>query len=198
MVDAPPAPGVREAVLGSGAGGPLTPPTPWIQEKDLVSNYIQYAGGVVIGAPTGGNKGNATLNLPTLYLNGVIVNLGLYFPYSGGTFSGMVTLFADPANPFDAATKRYVDNAVSVLNSTIVKYLPLAGGTLTGNLSMGAGTFINLSADPAGPLQAATKQYVDTKFSGIIGIADAPADGNVYGRSNNAWVNAQVIDIGTY
>ena len=46
-----------------------------------------------------------------------------------------------------AASKRYVDAQAS-------NALPTAGGTLTGALT--------LTADPSTPLQAATKQYVDT------------------------------------
>jgi len=53
-----------------------------------------------------------------------------------------------------------------------------------------------LSADPAANLQAATKQYVDNKFSGLISIPDAPSDGSTYGRNNAAWTN--VLDAGTF
>jgi hypothetical protein len=41
--------------------------------------------------------------------------------------------------------------------ATLAGYLPLAGGTLTGPL--------NLAADPAAPLQSATKQYVDASIA---------------------------------
>jgi hypothetical protein len=62
------------------------------------------------------------------------------------------------------------------LNAAWARGLPLAGGTLTGPLI--------LAADPATALGAATKQYVDAHAGGI---ADAPNDGNVYGRKNLAW-----------
>ena len=45
-------------------------------------------------------------------------------------------------------------------NHTHSQYLPLAGGTMTGTLT--------LKADPAANLEAATKQYVDNKLSGAM------------------------------
>jgi hypothetical protein len=176
----------REEVLGSGAGGPLTAPTQWL----VFPGYIQYLNGVVIGNPVGGNKGPGALNLLSIYLNGVLVDLTKYLPFTGGTLTGKLTLVGDPTNNLDAATKQYVDNRIITVNGTFANYLPLAGGTLTGALT--------LSADPTAALQAATKEYVDSKIGGQITIPDAPADGTTYGRNNNAWVNTNQIDVGTY
>jgi|SRR5215467_3757945 len=132
-----------EAVLGAGAGGPLTAPDPWIRG----TGYLSYPGGLVAGAPTGGNKGNGTLNATAIYINGVALSPG-----------------------------------------NVANYLPLAGGTMTGP--------IILPADPTSTFQAATKQYVDSKFGAVINIPDAPADGTMYGRLNNAW--SGVIDMGHF
>jgi hypothetical protein len=177
----------REAVLGSGAGGPLTAPTPWLQYP----GYIAYvAGGVVAGIPSGGNKGPGSINLQTLYINGALVNLGNYLALTGGTLTGFLILNDDPTDPYGASTKKYVDNRITTVNGTFANYLPLSGGTLTGPLS--------LSADPATNLQAATKQYVDTKFTSIIAIPDAPSDGTTYGRKNGAWADTSIIDVGTF
>lgn len=57
-----------------------------------------------------------------------------------------------PANSGDVANKGYVDNAVSNVGSG--NFVPLAGGAMTGPLT--------LSASPVAALQAAPKQYVDT------------------------------------
>jgi len=185
-----------EAVLGSGAGGPLSAPDPWIQ----FPGYLFYAGGLVIGSPTGGSQGVGTINVPNYYINGVRVDLTKYLPYTGGTMTGMLALFADPVNNFDAVTKQYVDSRVTTINATFANYLPLAGGTITGALicngNVTFGALTTLHADPTAALQAATKQYVDNKFSGIIAIPDAPSDGSTYGRNNGAWSN--VFDMGTY
>lgn len=55
-----------ETVLGSGPGGPLPAPSPWVNS----GTYLSYAYGVVIGKPTGGNQGNGSLNVTSLYING--------------------------------------------------------------------------------------------------------------------------------
>ena len=57
-----------------------------------------------------------------------------------------------PVNSGDVANKAYVDS--SVANAGAGNYLPTAGGTMTGPLT--------LSGSPTAPLQAASKQYVDT------------------------------------
>lgn len=181
-----PAPGPRESILGSGAGGPLTAPSPWVTYE----GYVQYGGGVAVGNVA--NMGNGALNTATLYINGVLVNLGLYFPFTGGTFTGIVTLAQDPVGAYDAVTKRYVDaintNLTNLIGTSVASYVPLAGGTMTGLLS--------LSGDPTANLQAATKQYVDTRASGFT-MPDAPNDGSMYVRQSQAWV-ALNLDAGTY
>lgn len=46
---------------------------------------------------------------------------------------------------------------------------------------------LSLPADPTNPLEAATKQYVDSKVAAAPGFPEAPQDGNAYMRSNAAW-----------
>src|SRR5262245_34388986 len=59
--------------------------------------------------------------------------VGVFLPYSGGTMTGPLNLFRDPLNALEAAPKQYVDTAVSNALSTVSGgYLPLVGGTLTG------------------------------------------------------------------
>lgn len=62
-------------------------------------------------------------------------------------------------------------------------YLPLAGGTLTGPLT--------LAGPPVQPLDAASRAYVDAAVQvpppDTGGIAEAPIDGGTYGRSMAAW-----------
>jgi hypothetical protein len=66
-------------------------------------------------------------------------------------------------------------------------YLPLAGGTMMGP--------IMLAADPTTASQAATKNYVDLHSGGI---ADAPSNGNTYGRLNATWAQVLPITGGTF
>jgi hypothetical protein len=70
-----------------------------------------------------------------------------------------------PVQSSDAATKAYVDTSVG--NSGSGNYLPTAGGTMTGPLT--------LSGNPVAPNQAANKTYVD---AGLATKADLIA-GNV-------------------
>lgn len=56
-----------------------------------------------------------------------------------------------PVGTTDVANKSYVDNSVATVGAG--NYLPVAGGTMTGPLT--------LSASPTAPLQATPKQYVD-------------------------------------
>jgi hypothetical protein len=188
--------GPRETILGTGAGGPLTAPTPWIQNV----GFIYYpAGGIIIGPPSiaGGNKGVGTINAAHYYINGVEIIPGNYLLLTGGTLTGLLTLSGDPTTAFHAATKNYVDNRITTVNGTFANYLPLTGGTLTGSLTFtGASTDVTLAHDPASALQAATKQYVDNLTQNIIAIPDAPSDGTTYARNNGAWTNT--MDAGTF
>jgi len=64
-----------------------------------------------------------------------------------------------PVNSGDVANKNYVDTSVAAVGAG--NFLPVAGGTMTGALT--------LSGNPAAPLQAAPKQYVD---AGLAAKAD--------------------------
>lgn len=94
---------------------------------------------------------------------------GPFLPLAGGTLTGALTLAADPTAPLGAVTKQYVDAHASPFadapsdgtsygrnNAAWQRVLALAGGTLTGPLT--------LAADPVTALQAVTKQYSDTKL----------------------------------
>jgi hypothetical protein len=85
-------------------------------------------------------------------------------PLTGGTLTGPLIQAADPVAALGSATKQYVDSHVlgdapadgsdyGRKNNAWDKVLSIAGGTLTGPLT--------LSADPVGALGAATKEYVD-------------------------------------
>jgi hypothetical protein len=54
-------------------------------------------------------------------------------------FSGPVALSQDPTAPLQASTKQYVDNRITSVQGA---YLPLTGGTLTGNLFVTSGNVV--------------------------------------------------------
>jgi hypothetical protein len=85
---------------------------------------------------------------------------------SGDTMSGALTLPGDPTLPLQAATKQMVDGKVTK-----------TGDTMTGALI--------LPGDPTSPLQAATKAYVDAHAPG--NLPEAPIDSYSYGRLNSSW-----------
>jgi hypothetical protein len=102
---------------------------------------------------------------------------------AGSTMTGPLVLSGNPSVDTQAANKGYVDSTVATATAG-GPFLPLVGGTLTGDLTVDGTTI--LSADPTNPFGAATKHYVDINSTG--GIGDAPFTGDVYGRANGFWV----------
>lgn len=84
-----------------------------------------------------------------IFKNPIPGTIGSFVLKQGDVMTGFLQLHADPTDPFHAATKQYVDNAIAGGSN----FLPLTGGTMTGPLI--------LAADPVVALEPATKQYVD-------------------------------------
>jgi hypothetical protein len=87
------------------------------------------------------------------------------------------TVFTHPAF-VPAEFRDLLEEAVTNPEGSV--FVPLAGGVMTGQLT--------LPGDPTAPLSAATKRYVDANAGGG-GLIDAPLDGNIYGRHDGAWQN---------
>jgi hypothetical protein len=105
----------------------------------------------------------------------------------GDTMQGPLTLARNPTGAFEAATKQYVDNHVSV------SILPIATTTVLGGVKVD-GSSIVASAD--GVLTA-------TGVASGSGIPEAPTDGLTYGRSMMGWnqviaANNDTIDGGNF
>ncbi len=97
--------------------------------------------------------------LATKANDNAVVHLGGVETISGTkSFSAPPNVPA-PANSGDVANKSYVDSSVAAVGSG--NFLPTAGGTMTGTLT--------LNGNPAAPLQASPKQYVD---AGLAAKAD--------------------------
>ena len=87
---------------------------------------------------------------------------------------------AEPTDNQDASTKHYVDTAVteleSKLDTTVAEYLPLKGGTMTGQIDMGSNK-ITTSYNAIDTTDVVNKQYVDNqnamnlKISGVTPMA---------------------------
>jgi hypothetical protein len=170
-----------DSVLGAGAGGPLTPPSPWSQ----YSGFVSYGGGVVVGAPSGGNLGAGITNTQDLYVNGAHFVPALYLPMTGGNLTGALNLSADPTSSLAAATKNYVDQRAWLeAPSDTFRYVRLN--------ATWARDPIQTDAPSDGGLYARR----NAAWVVATGVSTAPSDGSTYGVNTGAWSN--IIDAGTF
>lgn len=146
-------------ILGGDGLGSFTSlslgPTLTIVDGKLSANIGTASGSVAAGDVLAATQALASAALPT----------------AGGTMAGTLILAGDPTSGLAAATKQYVDGALSSIAATASSALaegqvavtisgaamPRAGGTFTGP--------ITLPAAPTLPLHAATRSYVDTAIT---------------------------------
>ena len=122
------------------------------------------------GVRTTPGSGSAAQPVSMQYVNtqlAGVVHLSGAETITGAKIFNVSPNVPSPTNSGDVASKGYVDQSVSNVGGGT--FLPTAGGTMTGP--------ITLPANPAAPLQAATKQYVDlglaSKASLIAGLVPA-------------------------
>lgn len=131
------------------------------------------------GGVTGNVTGNVTATTGSSTFNDVVITGSLDMTAgSSATITGLST----PVNASDAANKGYVDTQVGTR-------LPLAGGTMTGNINMNGYTIAYL-ATPTADSEAATKAYVDTVAQGL----DAKASCKAATVANITLSGSQIID----
>jgi hypothetical protein len=82
---------------------------------------------------------------------------------AGDTMSGLLLLSGDPVAPLGAATKAYVDSNLTLAVAN--KFLPLTGGTLSGNLVVASTTIA--FGNPPGP-----QLYADGVGAALVFSAD--------------------------
>lgn len=125
---------------------------------------LPLTGGTMSGDISFGNSGYGTVDMvdPTNAQDGATKNyvdtqnstqdtaIAAKLPLAGGTMSGAINMgsnlinnVTDPVSAQDAATKNYVDTANSTQDTAIAAKLPLAGGTMTGNITFNAGQTID-------------------------------------------------------
>jgi hypothetical protein len=121
-------------------------------------------------------------------------------PTTGGTMGGPIVLPADPTQPLQAATKRYIDAVVGTgavlpaIGTSPLYMLRVNSGATAYELrspaqvlaDIGAAGPLTLQADPITALGAATKQYVDAR----VGIGR--------NRLHNGWLEVQQRGAGPF
>jgi len=95
-----------------------------------------------------------------------------------------------PTNSSDAATKGYVDSAVSA-------YLPLSGGTMTGDIDMGGTSKITNLPTPVNNSDAATKEYVDSISVTETDPLSIHLDGSNSPTADINWGNNRITNLAT-
>jgi putative AlgH/UPF0301 family transcriptional regulator len=129
------------------------------------STYLPLAGGNLTGQLTVNGK---LIAAPILADD--IISGGIVASWSSGYDAAMGFQFNHNSNRMDFGG---VNQSANLLTSVLMHL------NADGSLTLGRG--------PAGALDAATKQYVDTAI-GAGGIyVDAPVDGFLYGRVNSGW-----------
>ena len=156
----------------------------------------------------GALEGNVTAASGTSTFNNVTINGTLDMD---STTSQTITGLATPSGSTDAATKGYVDTEVSGLvdsapaaldtlnelaaalgddasfsttvTTSIAAKLPLAGGTMTGDINANSNTVSGLKA-PSGANDATTKTYVDTADALKLNLSGGTLSGNLAMGSN--------------
>jgi hypothetical protein len=118
---------------------------------------------------------------------------------AGDTMQGVLVLAGNPVAPLDAVTKQYVDSKNADQDLALGAKVNVAGDTMAGSLILSTALptialesaakgyvdaqrdtrvakagdtmagILKLAADPAAPLDAATKQYVDQR-SGSVSV----------------------------
>src|SRR4029079_11044341 len=121
---------------------------------------------VEVGVQVMGTPPEQPMPLPTPPVGPGVDPLDWYLPLKGGKMEGPLYLFHDPKYPTEAVTKHYVDGMSFVGGP----FMPEAGGTFTGAVSMGESALTLSATSPIDPLEAASKQYVD----GLLGSVTAP------------------------
>ena len=167
---------------------------------DVVGNVTGNVTGNVVGNVTGDLTGNVTASSGTSTVNNLVVNGTVDFTNT------RLTDVAEPVASSDAATKNYVDTSIAAVidgapaaldtlnelaaalnddasfhtsvTTSLAGKLSLTGGTMTGQLSLGANKIVSV-ADPTLAQDVATKAYVDAADTTGLPLAGGTMSGAI-------------------
>lgn len=129
-------------------------------KPDTQDSYVP----VRVGAP---QTGDDAVNKNSL--NGT---LSSYMKKSGATMSGALILSGEPTEELQAATKKYVDDHAGqggvtqeYVDNQVATRLPIAGGTMTGDLKV--------LESPQSDTSAVSKSYAQGLFANALNTANA-------------------------
>lgn len=101
------------------------------------------------------------------------------------SFNDPVMLAADPVEPLEATTKKYVDNEIAAIGG--IPEAPANGFTYGREGDTATWNVVPIEAPVDGQLYARNlRAWVSIPYP----IPDAPNDGNLYGRASGAWATA--------
>ena len=167
---------------------------------NVVGNVTGNVTGNVVGNVTGDLTGNVTASTGTSTVNNLVVNGTVDFTNT------RLTDVAEPVSGSDAATKTYVDTSIAAVidgapaaldtlnelaaalnddasfhttvTNALTGKLALSGGTMTGQLSLGANKIVSV-ADPTLAQDVATKAYVDAADSTGLPLSGGTMSGAI-------------------
>ena len=137
-------------------------------ETTISGEYLPLSGGTMTGPIAMGNSKITGLAAPTDPADAVTKGYAdQKLPIAGGTMTGAINMgnkginnLLYPVADGDASNKKYVDDQIATVEGSVSAALPLAGGTMQGNILMDNHKITGLPT-PTENSDVATKQYVD-------------------------------------
>lgn len=137
----------------------------------IESTYLKLSGGTMSGDITMGTDAKVVFG------EGHIIggnNTLLFESFQSLDADGAkIEMVGSPTDLMDAANKNYVDSQTALVKSDIgtdlTKYLPKAGGIMSGSIDMGGKRILNVGT-PSINNDAATKGYVDNAIADITPV----------------------------